>query len=171
MASRGMENSGGELHIRMVKETIKMIADRFSTMNRIMIQFEPFHSVTMNFHENRYEKLVYTPTINFRPDILLTHTPPEKRKADSKGFYAARKFEDNKVWESILDSTHIILEVETTPKAIFRNKLKLAYYAKLKDERDRRSARLQYAIVLVVPKGSKLPDDTAPFDEIWVVGV
>lgn len=169
MASRGMENSGGELHIRMVKETVKRIVDRFVTMNRIMIQFEPWEQIKMTFHENRYEKFMHTPQLDFRPDIMLTHMPVEKRKARSKGFMATVNYSEEKVWESIEDSTHVVFECETRPKAIFRNHLKIAYYKRMTDERRLSDARLRYAFVLVVPKGSKLPDNTEPFDEIWEI--
>jgi len=171
VASRGMENSGGELHIRMVKEAVKRIVDRFATMNRIMIQFEPWEQLKMTFHESRYEKFMQTPQIDFRPDIMLTHVPVEKRKAQGKGFMVRVNYSEEKVWESIEDSSHVVFECETRPKAIFRNHLKIAYYTRMTDERKLRNARLRYAFVLVVPKGSKLPDDTAPFDEVWVVDV
>lgn len=168
MSSRGMENSGGALHVAMVKETVKMIAERFATMNRFMVQFEPWERVQMTWHMDRYEK-TYLPRIDFRPDIILQHTPPEKREANSKGIQASFNYHDEKVWETIEDSTHVVFEVETKPSAIFRNKLKLAYYAKMKDNRDRGGARLKYAFILVVPEGSTLPEDTEPFDEVWAV--
>lgn len=171
MSGRGLEHSGGELHIAMVKEAVKMIVDRFSTMNRMFIQFEPWHKIGMKFHEDRFEKFMVTPQLDFRPDIMLTHIPPDKRKADGKGIFSARQYVDNKVWESIEDSTHIVVEVETKPKSIFRNHLKIAYYTRMKDERERRSARLQYAFILVVPEGAKLPESTEPFDEVWRVKV
>lgn len=169
--SRGMEHSGGEIHIKMVKETVKMIVDRFSTMNKILIQFEPWHQIKMRFQQDRYEKFMHTPQLDFRPDIMLQHIPPDKREAEGKGLRASFDYQDEKVWESIEDSTHVIFECETRPKAIFRNHLKIAYYSRMKDERQRKSARLQYAFVLIVPEGSNLPADTEPFDEIWEVPI
>ena len=164
-----MEHSGGPLHIKMVKEAVKIIADRFSTMNKIMIQFEPWHKVNMRFQEDRYEKFMHTPQLDFRPDIMLSHMPPDKRKAQKKGLHASFNYMDEKVWETIEDSTHVIFEVETDPRNIFRSILKIEYYKRMKDERQRRNARLQYSFVLVAPEGAKLPADTEPFDEVWTI--
>ena len=169
MSSRGLENSGGPLHVAMVKEAVKMIVDRLATMNKIFIQFEPWHKIGMSFHKDRFEKFMVTPQLDFRPDILLNQTPRDRRKATAGGFTKIRKHYDEKVWESIEDSNFIVFEIETKPKSIFRNLLKMAYYARMKDERDRKTARLTYAFVLVVPQGSSLPADTEPFDEVWKI--
>ena len=173
MTERGLENSGGPKHIFMVKEAVKRVLDEFDTMNRILIQFELTQMPKVSFHEDKYDKNRMSQSIDFRPDVILTHIPREQRKASQKGFNEMRRYSnkiEEKGWESIQDSNYIIIEVETTPKRAFRqNILKHAYYSRMKDERTSRNARYRYAFVLVASMTAPVPEDIEPFDVLWRV--
>lgn len=172
MTERGLESSGGPKHIYMVKEAVKRVLDEFDTMNRLLFQFELTTRPKVTFHEDRFDKYAMSQTIEFRPDILISHIPRDERKA-RKNDTELRRYSnelDEKVWESIQDSNYIIIEVETNPMRAFKqNILKHAYYSRLKDERTRRNARFRYAFVLVISLDSKVPADIEPFDVLWRV--
>jgi len=173
MTERGLESGGGLQHITMVKEAVKRVLDEFDTMNRLLFQFELTTRPRISFHEDRFDKYAMSQSIDFRPDILISHVPTEERKASQGGFNELRRYSnelDEKVWESIQDSNYIIIEVETNPiRAFKQNVLKHAFYARLKDERNRRNARFRYAFVLVAPAHIKVPDVIEPFDVLWRV--
>ena len=173
MTERGLESSGGPKHIYMVKEAVRRVLDEFDTMTRLLFQFELSQRPKVVFHEDRFDRHSMSQSIEFRPDILISHIPKEERKATQGGFSELRRYSnelDEKVWESIQDSNYIIIEVETNPMRAFKqNVLKNAYYSKLKDERSLRNARFRYAFVLVVPMGAKVPEDIEPYDVLWRV--
>lgn len=173
MAERGLESSGGPKHIYMVKEAVRRVLDEFDTMNRLLFQFELSVRPKVVFHEDRFDRHNISQSIEFRPDILISHIPKEERKATQGGFGELRRYSnelDEKVWESIQDSNYIVIEVETNPMRAFKqNVLKHAYYSRLKDERSRRNARFRYAFVLVAPAHVKVPDVIEPYDVLWRV--
>ena len=158
-----MENSGGPLHIKMVKEATKMIVDRFDTMEMLAVNYEERLGTRININVQEYDRAVSLRSIDFRPDIHVRHTPPRERGVRGHQLYDLLK---DSTWERIEDSRHIVIEVETNPSNIFRNVLKKAYYARLKDDDD---GRKMCAFILVVAEGAKLPLDTEPFDEVWTI--
>lgn len=157
----------------MVKETVKRVLDEFDTMNRLLLQFELSQRPKVTFHEDRFDKYMGSQSIEFRPDILVSHIPREQRRAAQKGFNEMRRYSDKreeKGWESIQDSNYIIIEVELNPVRAFKqNILKHAYYSRIKDERNMRNARFKYAFVLVTSLDAKAPADIEPFDVLWRV--
>lgn len=173
MTERGLENSGGPKHIAMVKEAVKRVLDEFDTMNRLLFQFELTMGPRISFHEDKFERYGLTQSIDFRPDILISHFPRDQRRATQKGHNQMRRYtqeQEEKGWESIQDSNYIVIEVETDPMRAFKqNVLKHAYYSRLKDERKRRHARFRYAFVLVTSLDAKVPEDIGPYDVLWRV--
>ena len=161
--SRGIEHSGGPLHIKMVKEATKMIVDRFDTMEQLAVNYEERLGTSININVQDHDRAMSMRSIDFRPDIHVRHTPPRERGARGHQLYDIIRASK---WERIEDSRHIVIEVETNPSNIFRNVLKKAYYARLKDDDD---GRKMYAFILVAPEGAKLPSDTEPFDEVWTI--
>lgn len=173
MVERGLESSGGPKHVYMVKEAVRRVLDEFDTMNRLLFQFELTVMPRISFHEDRFEKYGMTTSIDYRPDILISHIPRDQRRAAQKGHNQMRLYtaeQEERGWESIQDSNYIIIEVELNPVRAFKqNTLKHAYYSKLKAERDRRHARFRYAFVLVTSLDSKVPADIEPYDILWRV--
>lgn len=163
-STRGLEHSGGPLHVRMVKEATKFAIDRFDTLQRFLAQYEPYLRVGCTFHEDHWDKVLRVKDVVFRPDLIIMHTPVEDRKARTP-HERSQHFKE-KVWERIENSSNIVFEVETDPMRFFReNHMKLEFYKRLKNEE--RYGRHLYAFVLVVAEGASVPASTEPFDEVW----
>lgn len=151
---RGAGTSGKDEHVELVKLTTKKIVDTFQNLRYIIISYE---QQNMKFElQVKTGEYGYTNAhFELRPDIVLR--AENKGKGDSI-------MDDAKQWKSILDSNAIVFEVETDPKTIFHNVLKLDAYRKIKAEAYGRAA---YAFVLVCWDDAVLPKNIDPFDEVW----
>lgn len=138
-----------------------MIVDRFDTMEQLAINYEETMGTRIDINVQDYDRAISVRSIDFRPDIHVRHTPPEERGVRGHELFGLMK---ESTWTRIEDSRHIVFEVETDPRSIFRNALKMAYYQRMTDDEH---GRKMFAFVLVVKEDAKLPEDTAPFDEVW----
>lgn len=136
--------------MELVKLATKRLLDEFEEVKEIVINYEAEVDVNVEFGDRRGYGRMST-SFNFRPDILVTTTKymreeevdPDKRK----------------IWQS----HRVFFEAETDPRNIFRNVMKIECYKKMKKGRIH-----ECAFVLVCFEDSKLPKNTAPFDEIWL---
>lgn len=165
--SRGIEDSGGELHIRMVKSASKALIDRFNTLKVISLEYEGHAGARINVAIDRLDRVPSMESIDFRPDIIVRHTPEIEKGLDN---YQIMTMREKQGWSKIEDSQFIIFEIETDPANILKNSLKMAFYGRMKNS-DTRWGRAIYAFVLVtLKKYDNLESNTAAyriFDEIW----
>jgi len=147
---RSIKTSGGSDHVELVKLATKRILDEFEEVTEMVIHYEAEVDVNVEFGDRRGYGRMST-SFNFRPDILVTTTKyvleeeidPERRK----------------IWQA----HRVFFEAETDPRNIFKNVLKIECYKKMK-----RGGIHECAFVLVCFEDAKLPENTAPFDEVWV---
>ncbi len=135
--------------MELVKLATKRIIDEFEEINEIVINYEQEldFNIKPDF-DSRYGRT--NVSFNFRRDVGVTTTKykrahevdPEKRK----------------IWQA----HRVFFEAETDPRNLFKNILKVECYKKM-----RRGGLFEFAFVLVCFEDAKLPEKTAPFDEIW----
>lgn len=150
---RGSVTSGGDSHVELVKLATKRVVDSFQNLRYILLSYEQQNftfdlKVTDGIHG-------YTnANFEFRPDIVVR----AENCAKGTSFQ-----EDEKKWESPLDSSAIVIEAETNPKNFFSNTLKVEAYKQIKS----RGGRGLFAFVLACWSDAVLPDNIEPFDEVW----
>ncbi len=136
--------------MELVKLASKRLLDEFEEIKEIFVNYEEEVDVNVQFGELRGYGRTST-SFNFRPDILVTtakymldeEIDPERRK----------------IWQA----HRVFFEAETDPRNIFKKVLKLECYKKMK-----RGGIHECAFVLVCFEDAKLPENTAPFDEVWL---
>lgn len=151
---RGSGTSGKDDHVELVKLATKRIVDCFENLRHILVSYE---QQNMNF-ELKIKDSAYGETFahfEFRPDIVV--------RAENTG-KGSSIMDDVKVWKTIMDSHAIVFEIETDPRNIFSNILKIEAYKKIRSEYYGRAA---YAFVLVCWNDAILPNNIEPFDEVW----
>ena len=149
MTQRSIKSSGGSDHVELVKLASKRLIDEFEELNEIVLNYEAELDVDIQFGENRGYGRTNT-RFNFRPDITVTtinYKFTDQVDPDKRFIWQAHK---------------VLFEAETDPRNIFKNVLKIECYKKMK-----RGRLLECAFVLVCFDDAVLPENTAPFDEIW----
>lgn len=165
-----MENSGGALHVEMVKKASKALIDRFNTLNTISLEYEGHLGARINMAIDRLDKVPAIESLDFRPDIIVRHVPETEKGLNS---YQLMEVRDRKKWTKIEDSQFIIFEIETNPSNILRNTLKMVFYEKLKNS-ETQWGRAMYAFVLVAPAKYEAEISiffgkaSQVFDEVWL---
>ncbi len=150
MYQRSIKSSGGSDHVELVKLATKRIIDEFEEINEIVINYE--QDINVNIKPDFDSRFGRTSVnFDFRPDIAVTTT---QFKLDSEVDPEKRK-----IWQA----HRVFFEAETDPRNLFKNLLKVECYKKM-----RRGGLFEFAFVLVCFEDAKLPEKTAPFDEIWV---
>ena len=149
MYQRSIKSSGGSDHVELVKLATKRIIDEFDEVTEVVINYEAELDVNIQFGERHGYGRTST-SFNFRPDILVTTT---KYMLDED-----IDTEKRKIWQA----HRVFFEIETKPRRLFRNTLKIECYRKM-----RRGRIHECAFVLVCWDDAKLPKNTAPFEEVW----
>ncbi len=142
-----LQSGGGSEHVTLVKLASHKIIDEFESLYEIQVRYEP-ENVKVEFKINeQYGKTILTSGFDLRPDIVAIHSKVTGQDYFGKGMR-------NTVWN--------IIEAETKPKTIFRNKLKMLAYEKMKEDHEN-----YYHFILVCWSDAKLPDSIEPFNEVW----
>ena len=146
---RGIATSGGKEHIELTKLTSKRIIDNFDDLREIMIDYESTEfKINIKINE-RFNTGYSTANFDFRPDIVVR---------------TSREVEPDEPWITIKDSTCIVFEIETDPRNIFNNVIKIEAYKKLREDRIGRAC---YSFILVCWDDARLQKNIEPFDEVW----
>lgn len=154
---RSLQTSGGKGHVRLVKLASKRIIEQFEGLRYMLVSYEKTDLQTeLRISDGAYG---YTNVhFDFRPDIVV-RVVKEKDEQEKRGI-----FREDREWNSVLDSNTIVFEIETNPRNIFRNQVKIGAYKKIRSDRYGRTA---YAFVLVCWEDANLPKNIEPFDEVW----
>lgn len=149
-----MKIGGKKEHIALVKLATKKVIDDFADrLEGFKVSFEEKH-FGFDFKIARDQWSMTHGSFTFKPDIVAWIEP---RKDITFG-------KDRGRWKSIIDSRCLIFEVETNPRKIFRDILKIEAYRRVKSSDYGRGT---YAFILVCWREAKLPDIVEPFDEVW----
>jgi len=151
---RGSATGGKDEHVELVKLATKRIVDTFQNLRYILLSYEQ-HNLEFEIKVKEGEFGYTNANFTLRPDIVV------RAENKAKGSTIA---DDATLWKSIMDSHAIVFEIETDPRNIFKNILKLEAYRKIKGEAYGRAA---YAFVLVCWDDAVLPKNIDPFDEVW----
>jgi len=170
MSSRGIESSGGDLHVRMVRIASHYIIENFN-LKSISLDYE-VSNFDVEVKINSFRGNFTGAEFKFRPDIVVGPFIPVK---ENKFVFSN---EDGKGWAGIQDSHSIIVEVETNPRKLLSNDIKKVAYANIKSVQY--DTRKMYAFVLVTSLEhfdyiQKLCHEASdhygyyPFDEVWFI--
>lgn len=149
---RSLDTSGGSDHIKLAKLASKKVIDEFDYLQEILIQYE---RTDINAKINLSEKWYHRTNVSFdmRPDIMVLTGEPKENGAYGRHISTTRT---------------TIIEVETDPRNLFKNTFKIEAYRRIKFG-SRKHVDVDPAIkfILVCFDDAKLPENTAPFDEVW----
>lgn len=142
-----LQSGGGPDHVALVKLASHKIIEEFEALREIQVRYEP-ENVQVEFKINeKWGKTILTSGFDLRPDVVVIHD-----KVTGKTLFG----------DDMIHTAWTIIEAETKPKNIFRNKLKMLAYEKMKQDHEN-----YYFFILVCWADAKLPEDTKPFDEVW----
>ena len=135
--------------MELVKLASKRIIDEFEEINEIVLNYEQeIHVNVKPDFESRFGRT--NVSFDFRPDIAVTTTKFEHKEEIDP--------DKRKIWQA----HRVFFEIETDPRNLFKNTLKIECYKKMN-----RGGFYEFAFVLVCWDDAKLPKSTAPFEEIW----